>query len=747
MWRHSKKHTALLTFNTRLETIMKIKKILGLTALCFGSLVMTSNSFAQTQINRDSWSVSSNRSASDTIFAIDGNADTRWSSSERQRDGQTFEVDFNRTHTINQIVLDTSGSASDYPRGYELEVSTDGVNFTTIAEGEPSASGITTINFADQSVGIIRITQTGSDNRFWWSIHELNVFESNGQTGSTDFSDSDEWSLSASESRDLRLALDGNASTRWATRQTQRDGQFYQIDFNSLKTFDRVLLDTTVNEFDYPREYEVQVSDNGIDFTTVASGTPGNSPQTLITFAQQTAQYLRIEQNGSDNRRWWSIHEMTIASGDIDVSLFPESFTHSVAFNGETVDVNFNKFSSRGPLFSVFEQQANGNITEVESVNEISTYIGLVEGHPEAYAAGMINSDGSILATVIFPDEKTWRDQDGVVTEQSSQSIPFLPTGELFEEFLREAQGSDLYAIDLFLDVDNSFFVEAGASVVQALETLEYNFAVMNATFMRDAAILNRMGKIVIRADEFQDPYDLDLSLAEPGRARNFVFNFFLGESLSETEVRSGPHNVGALITARVAGLANGGGTVRFGTGFTIISTRANGNGYITPSGRHELGHIWGALHDEGGAHLEGATIMGSIPGSNLLSKFAAPSILSMQIARDIGITNGHLPNLGNVAPQLPPRAMDDYLILDIFDGNVETSTVILRNDNDVNGDAISIISVPEFSNAGNPVTFDGDSITVTGNVITPDLYDWVPYTIEDSSGLTSTAILHLDLN
>lgn len=300
---------------------MKIKKLLGLTALYFGSVLVTSNSFAQTEINRDSWSVSSNKNAAGSFSAIDGDAGTRWSTRERQNDGQYFQVDFNEQHTINRVVLDTSGSSNDYPRGYELQVSTNGLNFTTIAAGVPSASGITTINFSDRTAGMIRITQTGSDNRFWWSIHELNVFEgedNNSSTGSTDFSDSGDWSLSASENRDLRSALDGNSSTRWATRETQREGQFYQVNFNSDKTFDRVLLDTSANSSDYPRDYTVQISDNGNNFTTVASGTPGNNPQTLITFPQQTAQYLRIEQNGSDNRRWWSIHEMTIASGEID---------------------------------------------------------------------------------------------------------------------------------------------------------------------------------------------------------------------------------------------------------------------------------------------------------------------------------------------------------------------------------------------------------------------------------------------
>ena len=90
-----------LTKQDTIKTMMKIKKILGLTALCLGSLAMTSNSFAQTEINRDSWSVSSNRNAADSFSAIDCNASTRWSTRERQNDGQFFQIDFNETHIIN----------------------------------------------------------------------------------------------------------------------------------------------------------------------------------------------------------------------------------------------------------------------------------------------------------------------------------------------------------------------------------------------------------------------------------------------------------------------------------------------------------------------------------------------------------------------------------------------------------------------------------------------------------------------
>ena len=133
----------------------------------------------------------------------------------------------------------------------------------------------------------------------------------------SDFSDSSSWTISASTNQDTDLAFDGNLGSRWTTRETQRSGQFYQIDFNTIKTFDRVLLDSSQSSQDYPREYQVLVSQNGANWVSIANDTPAQANQIEITFVEQNARFLRIEQNGNSNTNWWSIHEMRIASGDI----------------------------------------------------------------------------------------------------------------------------------------------------------------------------------------------------------------------------------------------------------------------------------------------------------------------------------------------------------------------------------------------------------------------------------------------
>ena len=136
----------------------------------------------------------------------------------------------------------------------------------------------------------------------------------------SDFTDSTNWQLSASTNQDLENAIDNNLSSRWTTRQTQRDGQFYQIDFSTIKTFDRLLLDTTQSNQDYPRTYTVLISEDGSDWQTIASDSPPQANQLEIVFnGQQQAQFLRIEQSGSSDSNWWSIHELDISLGE-----FPE---------------------------------------------------------------------------------------------------------------------------------------------------------------------------------------------------------------------------------------------------------------------------------------------------------------------------------------------------------------------------------------------------------------------------------------
>jgi hypothetical protein len=116
--------------------------------------------------------------------AIDGQAGTRWSTGLTQAGGEWFKVLFPKMVTLGGIVLDTTASATDFPRGYLVEYSTDGTTFMPVMAADGgSLTGVgavvTTIAFpAPVSLLAVRVTQTGvvvAPATSWWSIHEFTV--------------------------------------------------------------------------------------------------------------------------------------------------------------------------------------------------------------------------------------------------------------------------------------------------------------------------------------------------------------------------------------------------------------------------------------------------------------------------------------------------------------------------------------------------------------------------------------------
>lgn len=125
-------------------------------------------------LDRAGWTATASHNQWNAGRALDGNASTRWDTVSNQVYGQYFQLDMQTPQTFTKLVLDASGSSGDYPRGYSVYVSDDGVEW-----GQPVASGIgnpvTSITFPAQSARFIRIVQTGSVSRYW-SIHEAYVY-------------------------------------------------------------------------------------------------------------------------------------------------------------------------------------------------------------------------------------------------------------------------------------------------------------------------------------------------------------------------------------------------------------------------------------------------------------------------------------------------------------------------------------------------------------------------------------------
>jgi glucosylceramidase len=111
--------------------------------------------------------------------AVDGDASTRYSTGTGQVPGQYLQVDFGRPIDASQVVFDTGASTGDYPRGYTVTTSTDGVNWTTAASGQGTGQ-FTTVTLTGAPVRYVRMTLTASTGS-WWSVADFRAYTSPGE--------------------------------------------------------------------------------------------------------------------------------------------------------------------------------------------------------------------------------------------------------------------------------------------------------------------------------------------------------------------------------------------------------------------------------------------------------------------------------------------------------------------------------------------------------------------------------------
>ena len=118
-----------------------------------------------------------------------------------------------------------------------------------------------------------------------------------------------DWIVSSSSGKP-QGAIDDNVSSRWDTGTGQSAGQFYQIDMKTPKTINRIVLQTEHSPNDYPRKYEVYVSNDGGSWTgPIASGK--GAKKTEIRFAAQMTRFIKIVQTGKAGN-YWSIHDLQV---------------------------------------------------------------------------------------------------------------------------------------------------------------------------------------------------------------------------------------------------------------------------------------------------------------------------------------------------------------------------------------------------------------------------------------------------
>jgi len=227
--------------------------------------------------------------------AVDGNLTSRWGSADGS-DLQWIYVDLGAVTSIDRVILDWEQAAA---KVYQLQVSNDATNWTTVFTETNGARGLADIRFAAVNARYVRMYATQPATPWGYSLWEFEVYRAGGTQPPRlspppppNLAQGRPVAVSSAPASGLRkeLAVDGNPGTRWGSAEGV-DPQWIYVDLGSVTAINRVILDW---ELAAAKAYQLQVSNDAANWTTVFTETNGDRRVDDISFAAVNARYVRM---------------------------------------------------------------------------------------------------------------------------------------------------------------------------------------------------------------------------------------------------------------------------------------------------------------------------------------------------------------------------------------------------------------------------------------------------------------------
>ncbi|MDF2540559.1 MAG: type domain protein [Herbinix sp.] len=240
--------------------------------------------------------------------AIDGNIGSRWASGQGSDDEWLF-VDLGKVSEFHSITINWEAA---YGKEYYIEVSDDGENFSQIAHkvdgtGGTGAEREDNFDFGSAiSARYVRWVGVKRGTNWGYSMYEFAILVNqrpsltlNAEVTASDY-----------ESNDFGPGkiVDGEMSTRWAAKAAV-DDHWVLVDLKEPKTFSTIEL-TWENA--YGKEYKLQYSNDGTNFTDIFTETNGSTGTKIYEFNPVTARYIKILMLKRGTGWTYSIYEMNV---------------------------------------------------------------------------------------------------------------------------------------------------------------------------------------------------------------------------------------------------------------------------------------------------------------------------------------------------------------------------------------------------------------------------------------------------
>lgn len=209
--------------------------------------------------------------------AVDRNPTTRWASGFT--DDEWIYLDFGYPKSFNTVMLNWELA---YGKCYEIQISDDAVNWTAVYTEADSDGETDIINVGTQTSRYLRIY--GIERAVDWAGYSLWEIEVIYEM---------QYAVVASSTQgpgfEADKAMDGNFETRWSSEAS--DPQWVCIDLDQPTKVNKVTL---YWEAAYGKSYQIQTSDDAVNWTDVYSTIDSDGGIDEIAFDTVTTRYIRM---------------------------------------------------------------------------------------------------------------------------------------------------------------------------------------------------------------------------------------------------------------------------------------------------------------------------------------------------------------------------------------------------------------------------------------------------------------------
>ncbi|GIF18067.1 beta-glucanase (GH16 family) [Actinoplanes tereljensis] len=248
--------------------------------------------------------------------AVDGNTGTRWASAYGA--AQWWQVDLGTPTAVSRIAINWEAA---YAKGFTIQFSSDGSSFTQAYATTTGPGGQQSITVSG-TARYVRINLTARAlEAYGYSFWEFQVFAGGTTTpptsGTAQLLSYNKPALASTWQNDVNCnpcspdkAFDNDPASRWATSSTNGwvDPGWISVDLGATAQISQVVL-----QWDpaYGTAYQIQVSPDNVNWTSIYSTTTGNGLKDVIN-ATGTGRYVRMYGTARSSAYGYSLWEFSI---------------------------------------------------------------------------------------------------------------------------------------------------------------------------------------------------------------------------------------------------------------------------------------------------------------------------------------------------------------------------------------------------------------------------------------------------